>query len=870
MAVAFRSISSSTYGAATASVTCAAPAGLANGDTMLAMVFQYSGISTPPGVPTAPAGWTQVGIDQTPVHATSMRGSLWKKVAASESGSYTWSWSFNTVTAQVIIAAYSGSSGVVNVSDSVVGFPANTTRTFGGVTTTAANCMLVGMGWDYGNNTNNELPPTGMTERLDNVLSYACDVLQPAAGASGTKTNTCNSNSGDPRGGFLVALEVAAAAYSLAAAAGSYAFTGTAATLTQAMPNKTIAATPGSYAFTGTDATLTKGGGTSSAPLFRAASNTTYTSRGGLTSVAKPTGTANGDIMVAGLFAYQNTPSPTVDLLIAPPAGWTQVDFIQSDPIGGDNWKLYAFWKRASSEGATYDFIHSGLNTTATTQGVIVAYSGALATGSPVDAWSKTSGFGTAATYASVTTTAPNDMMVLLGHNWTASQTLSPPTGMTERYDHITYAADETIAASGATGTRSHTVNAASDPWGGFLIALKGGVSTTTYSLNADSGTYSFTGTAATLRLSGNKLAAATGSYALTGTPATITRIAGGLPVFRAGSSTTYTSRTTVTTVAKPTGTADGDVMVATFLGAAASAANIAITVPAGWTQIGTTTTVTQPGGSFFGKLWVLWKRASSEGTTYDFLHANTLSTQVSISSYSGCLAFGSPIDVFSQASGNSGSTATATGVTTTTANTKLIYTGHNWDGTALDPPTGMTELFDSVVYSADESRVVAGATGARTQTLDSDNPWQAYLVALKGGSAFTSYGVTAVSGIYTIVGTTVTTGRALIVAAGSYTIAGVPVTLRGRGRNLDAAAGSYVLTGTAATLRAGHNIDADPGSYTLNGVPVALVGSIPAPAPSGMSVWTGSAWVSKPVKVWTGSAWVAKPVKIWNGSAWT
>jgi hypothetical protein len=35
------------------------------------------------------------------------------------------------------------------------------------------------------------------------------------------------------------------------------------------------------------------------------------------------------------------------------------------------------------------------------------------------------------------------------------------------------------------------------------------------------------------------------------------------------------------------------------------------------------------------------------------------------------------------------------------------------------------------------------------------------------------------------------------------------------------------------------------------------------------ISVWTGSAWVRKPVKVWTGSAWVIKPMKRWTGSAW-
>lgn len=43
-----------------------------------------------------------------------------------------------------------------------------------------------------------------------------------------------------------------------------------------------------------------------------------------------------------------------------------------------------------------------------------------------------------------------------------------------------------------------------------------------------------------------------------------------------------------------------------------------------------------------------------------------------------------------------------------------------------------------------------------------------------------------------------------------------------------------------------------------------------PPPAGAGLiKVWTGSAWVEKPVKVWTGSAWVTKPLKRWTGSAW-
>jgi hypothetical protein len=42
-----------------------------------------------------------------------------------------------------------------------------------------------------------------------------------------------------------------------------------------------------------------------------------------------------------------------------------------------------------------------------------------------------------------------------------------------------------------------------------------------------------------------------------------------------------------------------------------------------------------------------------------------------------------------------------------------------------------------------------------------------------------------------------------------------------------------------------------------------------PPPTGAKVKVWSGSAWVERPVKVWSGSAWVTKPLKVWNGSTW-
>jgi hypothetical protein len=61
---------------------------------------------------------------------------------------------------------------------------------------------------------------------------------------------------------------------------------------------------------------------------------------------------------------------------------------------------------------------------------------------------------------------------------------------------------------------------------------------------------------------------------------------------------------------------------------------------------------------------------------------------------------------------------------------------------------------------------------------------------------------------------------------------------------------------------------------YTSLNTRVIMLGIELAPPSGGgggsvEKVWSGSAWVTKPVKVWSGSAWVVKPLKVWNGSSW-
>lgn len=94
------------------------------------------------------------------------------------------------------------------------------------------------------------------------------------------------------------------------------------------------------------------------------------------------------------------------------------------------------------------------------------------------------------------------------------------------------------------------------------------------------------------------------------------------------------------------------------------------------------------------------------------------------------------------------------------------------------------------------------------------------------------------------------TTGERLVYLAGSGGTAATLLLAIGGGATTGEALLDYspLPTGTAA-----EHLSADNGVVTLQG----------------LSYWTGSVWVEKPIKYWSGSAWIEKPLKQWNGSAW-
>jgi hypothetical protein len=142
----------------------------------------------------------------------------------------------------------------------------------------------------------------------------------------------------------------------------------------------------------------------------------------------------------------------------------------------GFNGRLNVLWKRAAFESGSYTFAHSS----ASSQGLLIAVSGAVTSGSPIDASTPNTGAGTTTTALSVTTTSANDLLFYIAHDWEGTGGLSPPTGFTERFDSLIYAADALQASAGASGNKTQAnANTTGAPWAAWLIALKETASST-------------------------------------------------------------------------------------------------------------------------------------------------------------------------------------------------------------------------------------------------------------------------------------------------------------------------------------------------------------------------------------------------------
>ncbi len=179
--------------------------------------------------------------------------------------------------------------------------------------------------------------------------------------------------------------------------------------------------------------------------------------------VPAPAGVQEGDVLIAAIDVR--------GAKIKTAAGWTLVRAIDS----ASNLRQALYVKVAGTEPASYAFT---LNTKAVVAGAIAAYEG-VDTDSPVDAAGARKTTSSASiTAPSVTTIAPNS--VLVGAFGIARDASIAPAGtMTERAEISTGAAtkkvavelsDETVTAVGPTGERVATASAAAANIGAVVV----------------------------------------------------------------------------------------------------------------------------------------------------------------------------------------------------------------------------------------------------------------------------------------------------------------------------------------------------------------------------------------------------------------
>jgi len=189
-------------------------------------------------------------------------------------------------------------------------------------------------------------------------------------------------------------------------------------------------------------------------------------------------------------------------------------------------------------------------------------------------------------------------------------------------------------------------------------------------------------------------------------------------------------SSTATLSIAKPTNTASGQVMVAFVSGAGTTA----ISAPAGWTLIQDTTSGSMRQLSYYKVA------GSSEPTSYSFTSSASRNASGGITTYSGVNS-NVPIDASAEGLGASGN-AVAPAVTTTSANDLVVLGASTATSTSWTAGSGVTERYDkasssTTIESGDFAQATVGTTATKTEVpAKTTGAWSAETIALRDASA--------------------------------------------------------------------------------------------------------------------------------------
>lgn len=186
-AVTAGAVTSASGATAATSVTVTRPAGLAEGDVLIAQITADSA----PTISAAPAGWSTV---VAPLSTYGARVFVYYKVVgtATEPASYTWTLS-SAQKWNAAISSYSGVDGADPFDGAASTSVSNTSRSsvaVPSVTTTVAGAMVVG-GVGVNSGGTSVTPPTDWTEAVEATgvqTTELAHVARPTTGATGTAT----------------------------------------------------------------------------------------------------------------------------------------------------------------------------------------------------------------------------------------------------------------------------------------------------------------------------------------------------------------------------------------------------------------------------------------------------------------------------------------------------------------------------------------------------------------------------------------------------------------------------------------------------------------------------------------------------------
>lgn len=200
MAIAFRAASTIASGLST-SRSPAKPTGTVDDDIVIGELYIETTQDPVTGLTTT--GFT-AEQDQYNATALAHHSIIRYHRAAGDAGSYTWSWTSNLFN-EISMFTYSGcirAGSPINASSKNSG--SGTTATLTGVTTTVANCMLLGIVTDSAGSTYTF--PGGWTPRTvgDSTGTAMQEKLQAAVGATGNFSVTLGTSG--PWTAILVAL----------------------------------------------------------------------------------------------------------------------------------------------------------------------------------------------------------------------------------------------------------------------------------------------------------------------------------------------------------------------------------------------------------------------------------------------------------------------------------------------------------------------------------------------------------------------------------------------------------------------------------------------------------------------------------------